>query len=453
MTSGEQPEQPTTDYYLKNNWGAAEAWSWKKMTADEGGTFKLEKVVFGGTGVNYNTAESDEGSTWVAVDDFTGDKVAAKDTVTFTLNPTAGTITAKLLGKFVATGGDNPEQPTTEYYLKNNWGAAEAWSWKKMTADAGGTFKLEKVVFGGTGVNYNTAESDEGSTWVAVDDFTGDKVAAKDTVTFTLNPTAGTITVKLLGKFVATGGGDPEQPTTDYYLKNNWGAAEAWSWKKMTADAGGTFKLEKVVFGGTGVNYNTAESDEGSTWVAVDDFTGDKVAAKDTVTFTLNPTAGTITAKLLGKFVATGGGDPEQPTDTQFYLVGSATDWQVVKETQYTFAATDVEGEYKLVTTLTVGQAVKVVGVKGETQTWYPDGEGNEYIVDADHAGSVTIYFRPAGGNEDWDVFGGYIYIAKDTATDLDFVHTGDQAVKVLRDGQLFILRGNRMYTVMGIVR
>ena len=244
------------------------------------------------------------------------------------------------------------------------------------------------------------------------------------------------------------GGGEPGE--TEYYLKNNWGAAEDWSWKKMTADEGGTFKLEKVVFGGSGVNYNTAETDEGSTWVALDAFKGDKVAAKDTVTFTLDATAGTITAKLIGKYVQTGGDNPEQPDATKYYLVGSATDWKVVKEAQYTFAATDVEGEFKLATTLTLGQAIKVVGVQGETQTWYPDGEGNEYIVDADHAGSVTIYFRPSGGNEDWAEFGGYIYIAKNTATDLDVVRSDEPAQKLLMNGQLFILRGIRIYTVTG---
>ena len=34
----------------------------------------------------------------------------------------------------------------------------------------------------------------------------------------------------------------------------------------------------------------------------------------------------------------------------------------------------------------------------------------NEYTVDAAHAGSVTIYFKP-DGNSEWSAFGGYMYI------------------------------------------
>ena len=79
-------------------------------------------------------------------------------------------------------------------------------------------------------------------------------------------------------------------------MKNNWDKGD-WAWKKMTAVGDGTFKLENVVFGGTGVNYNTAESDEGNTWVEAASFKGDAISAGDKVTFTLDPTAGTVTAK------------------------------------------------------------------------------------------------------------------------------------------------------------
>ena len=71
-----------------------------------------------------------------------------------------------------------------------------------------------------------------------------------------------------------------------YYMKNNWDAGADWTWKAMTKD-GETYKLEKVVFGGTGVNYNTADSDEGSSWVPVANIAGDAISAKDTVTLVL----------------------------------------------------------------------------------------------------------------------------------------------------------------------
>ena len=282
--------KPAT-YYMKNNWGAGEDWTWKEMTPDNAGSYKLEKVVYGGTGVNYNTAESDEGATWVAEADIKGDKLAAKDTVNLVLNPVAGTVTATIVGKYQPSG-------ETKYYMKNNWNAGADWTWKEMTPDNAGLYMLANVVYGGTGVNYNTEEVDATATWVAEADILGDKLAAKDTVNLVLNPTAGTVTATIVGKYVPSG-------DTKYYMKNNWDAAADWTWKEMTKD-GDNYKLENVVFGGGGVNYNTEAVDAGATWVEVADFLGDEIGAKDTVNFVLNPTAGTVTAKLIGKYQPSG---------------------------------------------------------------------------------------------------------------------------------------------------
>ena len=133
--------------------------------------------------------------------------------------------------------------------------------------------------------------------------------------------------------------------------------------------------------------------------------------------------------------------------EAEYYLVGTMTDWTVVKEAQYTFAATETEGEYALATTLTEGQGIKVVGVQGETQTWYPEGMGNEYVVDAAHAGAVTIYFRPAG-NDEWAAFGGYIYVA--VAEGIQTTATEMKAVKTVINGQLVIIKGDKIYNAVG---
>ncbi len=133
--------------------------------------------------------------------------------------------------------------------------------------------------------------------------------------------------------------------------------------------------------------------------------------------------------------------------EAEYYLVGTMTEWTVVKEAQYTFAATETEGEYALATTLTEGQGIKVVGVQGETQTWYPEGMGNEYVVDAAHAGAVTIYFRPAG-NAEWAAFGGYIYVA--VAEGIQNTATEMKAVKTVINGQLVIIKGDKIFNATG---
>jgi hypothetical protein len=140
------------------------------------------------------------------------------------------------------------------------------------------------------------------------------------------------------------------------------------------------------------------------------------------------------------------------PVEVQYYLVGTMTDpqWTVVAEEQYHFAANaESEGEFMLTIALAEGQGIKVVGVQGEAQTWYPDGQGNEYVVDAAHAGDAkVIYFKPAY-QEAWAAFGGYIFIPENVVG-VENVNAAVEAVKVVRDGQILIIRGEHSYTVMG---
>ena len=134
---------------------------------------------------------------------------------------------------------------------------------------------------------------------------------------------------------------------------------------------------------------------------------------------------------------------PEPPT---YYLVGSMTEWAVMED--YVFAENDsVAGEYMLLTQLAEGDAIKVVGISEEEETWYPDGFGNEYVVDAAHAGQATVYFRPAG-NAEWAAFGGYIYIEATQA--IDNVDATIETVKFMHEGQLFIRKNGKIYNVIG---
>ena len=233
----------------------------------------------------------------------------------------------------------------------------------------------------------------------------------------------------------------PVEPETHYYMKNNWDAGD-WTWKEMTKD-GDNYKLQDVVFGGAGVNYNTAESDENSTWVELADFAGDNIKAKDTVTLVLNPATGTVTATLLRAYV--------EPVveGAAFYLCGTITEWAVSEAYKFT-ANPNNEGEYVLNTTLTEGAGLKVVkAAAGEILTWYPEGMGNEYVVDATHAGEVTIYFRETY-NEDWAAFGGYIYITETTPDALDNLDATQKPIKVIRNGQVLIIRGENIYNAQG---
>ena len=134
------------------------------------------------------------------------------------------------------------------------------------------------------------------------------------------------------------------------------------------------------------------------------------------------------------------------PAPPIYYLVGSMTEWAT--EPEYLFAENpEAEGEFFLTTTLAAGDAIKVVGIQEQNETYYPDGLGNEYVVDAAHAGDATVYFRPAG-NAEWAAFGGYIYI--DAKQAIDNIDAAVDTNKMIINGQMVIRKNGRNYTVLG---
>lgn len=135
------------------------------------------------------------------------------------------------------------------------------------------------------------------------------------------------------------------------------------------------------------------------------------------------------------------------PAPPIYYLVGTMTEWAT--EPDYLFAENpEQEGEYFLTTTLAEGDGIKVVGIQEQKETYYPDGFGNEYIVDAAHAGAKTVYFRP-DGNPDWAAFGGYFYI--EASQDVETVHQDATSTrKLLENGRLLIRKNDKTYTPLG---
>ena len=100
-----------------------------------------------------------------------------------------------------------------------------------------------------------------------------------------------------------------------------------------------------------------------------------------------------------------------------------------------------------LETSLTAGDQLKVVGISGDKENYYPAGFANNYVVDAAHAGWVTIYFRP-DGNPEWEAFGGYFYI--NLRQDIEKLELQNKTVKYIENGELIILNNGKKYTPQG---
>lgn len=103
-------------------------------------------------------------------------------TYTFTLNTIGPTLTVTY-----------PTPVQTSYYLKHPWGGGD-WNWSEALTDNGdGTYSIDKV-YGGSGCNWNTSQNDTGAKWIGSPTLEGGPTSG-DNCVFTLNPSAGTITI------------------------------------------------------------------------------------------------------------------------------------------------------------------------------------------------------------------------------------------------------------------
>ncbi len=143
-----------------------------------------------------------------------------------------------------------------------------------------------------------------------------------------------------------------------------------------------------------------------------------------------------------------GGIIPEPVLADGYYLVGDFNDWEPAAE--YLFAANEgAEGEFILTTTLAGATELKVVYVVADQKvTWFG---ANNYQIPEELRREVNIYFRPEA-NAAWTALDGHLYIEKDIQTGIDPVEVDPNApaLKVLHNGQLLIIKGDRTYNVMG---
>jgi len=152
-------------------------------------------------------------------------------------------------------------------------------------------------------------------------------------------------------------------------------------------------------------------------------------------------------------FAFAGEEEPIEPVLADgFYLIGQ-NGWNIesIEASDLFEKNPEVEGEFLLQTELIEGQGIKVVEVVNDAiVAWYPDGFGNEYVVDANHAADVkTIYFRPdAQGGEGWYL--GLIFIEENDPQGLFGIDAEGKAVKVMMNGQFMIIKNGKAYNATG---
>ena len=147
--------------------------------------------------------------------------------------------------------------------------------------------------------------------------------------------------------------------------------------------------------------------------------------------------------------------EPVYNLENGYYLIGlDMADWTVEYLTADRLLSVNPENEkeYMINITLVEKQELKVVYVENDViKTWYPDGYDNNYVVNAEHAGDMTVYFRPDGeGGEGWHY--GVIYVAPNSASGFEQIVAAGKAAKIVRNGQMLIIKGDKTFNAQGAI-
>lgn len=224
------------DYFLKNNWGTAE-WTWKQTTRDSEGLYRLENVVYGGTGVNFNTVAADnDDSKFVAHENLkytNGSAIAPYDTVNFVLDPANDTIWAELVSKDV-----------TRYSLSgsslalffNEWAPCHYYKYTDLNKlnDGSGNYdhKRSDVTLPAGEIEYKVVKNcsfdpaEDGGSWpVENAKLTIGESGIYD-VTFTFNPATGAVNAEAVLKSAVT--------IQSLVVKGDW---DDWAGTSLTMDS------------------------------------------------------------------------------------------------------------------------------------------------------------------------------------------------------------------------
>ena len=331
-------------------------------------------------------------------------------------------------------------KPDTKYYAKYADKAGE-WNWKLLT-EKEGKWLTDTIVYYGGGMNIHSEAEGDGKYFAEIAG-----VAAKDTAFFTFNPEDSTLVATVVGAYVVPIAED------GYYLVgtfNDWTPSAAYMFVANELKPGefvltatlavdDEFKVVKC----EGVNWTWYPA-EGDNFVVMACYAGEK-------TMYFSPEVNTDWRLLGGHLYM------DYTFKPGYYLVGSMTSW--LPKSQYWIAEYVDDPPYVLETTLQVGWNIKVAKLEGtgETSQYYPDGEGNHYTVDEEHSGDVYFYFNPVYNGE-WQNYwaakgynyGWWLMIEKKSTVDINITNDGVQAIKVLRDGQILIIKGEKTYNAQG---
>ena len=342
--------------------------------------------------------------------------------------------------------------PEVKYYLKNNWDAASDWTWKEMTKLQDGNYQL-KAVFGGTGVNVNTADSDEGSDWYPIENISAFDVnveqttlKAKDTVVFVYTPSEKSLAAIVVGPYV-----EPSGVEHTYTVAGSSAVAFGTAWdptntaNDMAKQDDGSYKWEKANLelpAGT-IEFKVCQDHAWTTcWPAQNYALNVSEAATYTLKITFTPASGNVGAELvktgsaeIDPTVSAKGGWDNWAAEVVFVLADN-------KETA-TGALNLEPGNYEFKVILNGGDW-RSNGYSYHREFTGADnitGNGDNMVLKADVAGEYTLT---------WTFATNALNITFPVASGIDNTNVAVKAQKMIINGQLFIIRDGQMFNAQG---
>ena len=342
--------------------------------------------------------------------------------------------------------------PEVKYYLKNNWDAASDWTWKEMTKIEDDNYQL-KAVFGGTGVNVNTAASDEGSDWYPIENISAFDVnveqttlKAKDTVVFVFTPSEKSLAAIVVGPYV-----EPSGVEHTYTVAGSSAVAFGTAWdptnaaNDMAKQDDGSYKWEKANLelpAGT-IEFKVCQDHAWTTcWPAQNYALNVSEAATYTLKITFTPASGNIGAELvktgsaeIDPTVSAKGGWDNWAAEVVFVLADNketATGALNLEPGNYEFKVILNGGDWR-----SNGYSYHREFTGAENIT----GNGDNMVLQADVAGEYTLT---------WTFATNALNITFPVPSSIDNANVAVKAQKMIINGQLFIIRDGQMFNAQG---
>lgn len=451
-----------TTYEIKHPWGGG-SWEYKTLTDAGDGTWYVN-AIYGGTGCNWRADGANE--KWIASPTVDAGMMVG-DSARFTLDPsgTNGSITITLIEA-------GPRE--VAYYIKHPWNGGD-WVWKKMTEVSEGVWVLRDI-YGDDGCNINNINGDTNAAWKAKDAITFVTTPAKgDSAIFTYTVASSALQVEKIGAATdpVTPPTTPDATTNDtVYFANAdmWTTVNCYMWQGAAENAewpgAAMTKAQTVTYQGLSVDvymyvyptgkYTNVIFNDGTTQTA--DLTAN--AGKIFVKF--GPLNGWYTvAELMA--MAGGSTDPvtpptnpddeEDPTAERYYVFGyiNGADYNEydfpfvdgvatlsgITADSYVFVHAYNSGEEYFTNGWTDG-ASTVTLVNGKTLT-----SGHDKMLVP--AGTTKLYLQVNADDT-------MILSLNPIQTALNDAEAAPVVLKVMIDGQLYIIRNGVRYNALGAV-